>query len=463
MRNDRFFRLVVVLGAFFSILMLVRSQVAGDQLNMLARGWFLIAQGEWVPFGLPTSAGGKAPGGLTALVTGLPLLVWQHHRAPTLLILGLQIVAYVMLDRLVSKITGRGGRLLFAILYWLSPWRLYHSTFLWNPNYMLFFGALHFWSVYQQRRRARLWPSFLLVLAIGLPAQLHASAILLVPLSLVLWWRGYFRIHFRGAALGAAVVAASLLPWFLAILQDPSLLPKGEGLLASGVRPLSYLTRGLGYWLRLDSLAVSDSMYCLDFSALFGSTAGEAMAPILPAVWWILGLLTVPVAISANLRLWRHSKGWWRASAPRASDRTWLKGVVRWSFLVTLLACFFSPTTTMSWQIVVLLHLAVMPTVLAGETLLKSPNRSLALKGTGLYAGLTCALLIAMSFGSPMYRCGGYRCEAMNVTHPILRSDHPMLEGLGIQATCPFEIDQPGGWWPDVLPEAESATRPVTE
>jgi len=462
-RNDRFFWLVVVLGALFSILMLVRSQVAGDQLNMLARGWFLITAGDWIPFGLPTSAGGKAPGGLTALVTGLPLLLWQHHRAPTLLILALQIVAYVILDRLVASVTGRGGRLLFAILYWLSPWRLYHSTFLWNPNYMLFFGALHFWSVYQQRYRAKLWPSFLLVLAIGLPAQLHASAILLVPISIVLWWRGYFKVHFRGAALGAAVVAASLMPWFLAILQDPSLLPKEEGLLASGLRPLSYLTRGLGYWLRLDSLAVSDSMYCLDFSALVGPSTGRAMAPMLPAVWWILGLLTVPVAVWANLRLWRHSRGWWRTSPLRASDRTWLKGVVRWSFLVTLLACFFSPTTTMSWQIVVLLHLAVMPSVLAGSAVLRSPMRHLALRGTALYAGLTCTLLIAMSFGSPMYRCGGYRCEAMNVTHPILRSHHPMLEELGIQATCGFEVDQPEGWWPDVLPEADSVSSVVRE
>lgn len=455
-RHRRWFWTVVVLGSVFSVLMLVRSQVAGDQLNMLARGWFLVADGEWIPYGLQTSAGGKAPGGLTALVTGLPMLAWQHHRAPTILILALQVLAYVVLDRLVSRLTGPGGRLLFAILYWLSPWRLYHSTFLWNPNFMLFFGALHFWSVNRQRHRSALWPSFVLVLAIGLPAQLHASAILLIPLSLVLWWRGYFKIDLRGAALGALVVAASLLPWLMAILQDPSLLPRGEGLLAPGGRPLSYLARGFGYWLRLDSLAISDSMYCLDFGPTFGPAAGRAMAPILPAIWWGLGLLTVPVALWANLRLWRRARGWWRRCQSRDSDRTWLKGVVRWSFLVTLVACFFSPTTPMSWQFVVFLHLAVMPSVLAVDALRRSSRRRLALRGTALYAGLTCALLLAMSLASPMYRCGGYRCEAMNVTHPILRSHHPMLEELGIQATCPFEVEVPGGWWPDVLPEAES-------
>ena len=458
-RHRRWFWTVVVLGSVFSVLMLVRSQVAGDQLNMLARGWFLVADGEWIPYGLQTSAGGKAPGGLTALVTGLPMLAWQHHRAPTILILALQVLAYAVLDRLVSRLTGPGGRLLFAILYWLSPWRLYHSTFLWNPNFMLFFGALHFWSVNRQRHRSALWPSFVLVLAIGLPAQLHASAILLVPLSLVLWWRGYFKIDLRGAALGALVVAASLLPWLIAILQDTSLLPKGEGLLAPGGRPLSYLTRGFGYWLRLDSLAISDSMYCLDFGPTIGPAAGRAIAPVLPAIWWVLGLLTVPVALWANLRLWRRARGWWRPCQSQDSDRTWLKGVVRWAFLVTLVACFFSPTTPMSWQFVVFLHLAVMPSVLAVDALRRSSKRRLALRGTALYAGLTCALLLAMSLASPMYRCGGYRCEAMNVTHPILRSHHPMLEELGIQATCPFEVEVPGGWWPDVLPEAESGIR----
>ena len=80
--TGRWFWTVVVLGSVFSILMLARSQVGGDQLNMLARGWLLVADGQWVPFGLQTSAGGKAPGGLTTFVTGLPLFVWQHHRAP---------------------------------------------------------------------------------------------------------------------------------------------------------------------------------------------------------------------------------------------------------------------------------------------------------------------------------------------------------------------------------------------
>jgi hypothetical protein len=55
--------------------MVFRSQVEGDTLNMLARGWRFAFAGEWLQYGLPTSAGGKSPGGLLSLLVGLPLLV----------------------------------------------------------------------------------------------------------------------------------------------------------------------------------------------------------------------------------------------------------------------------------------------------------------------------------------------------------------------------------------------------
>ena len=34
-----------------------------------------------------------------------------------------------------------------------------------------------------------------------------------------------------------------------------------------------------------------------------------------------------------------------------------------------------------------------------------------------------------------------------------LAYDSPMLEDLHIQRTCPWPVNVPGGWWPDVLPK----------
>ena len=41
-------RAFFVLGLLISIWMVARSQVGGDQLNLLARGWFLADEGQWI-------------------------------------------------------------------------------------------------------------------------------------------------------------------------------------------------------------------------------------------------------------------------------------------------------------------------------------------------------------------------------------------------------------------------------
>jgi hypothetical protein len=91
-------------GLALSLAMVARSQVGGDQLNLLARGWMLAAEGRWISFGNPMSTGGKAPGGITSLLVGLPLMIWRDHRAPTLVILLFHVLAYGLLDRTLRPV-----------------------------------------------------------------------------------------------------------------------------------------------------------------------------------------------------------------------------------------------------------------------------------------------------------------------------------------------------------------------
>ena len=442
--------IVFAVGLAFTWIYWSRSQVAGDQLNMLARGWLLMAEGEWIPFGLGTSAGGKAPGGLTSLIVGLPLMVWQNHRAPTLVIVLLNLVGYFLLDRLVARELGPQARLLFAIVYWLNPWRLYHSGFLWNSSYLLPLGALHFWTVYRQRERPRFGESFLQVLVVGLAAQLHPAAATLVILSVLLWWRGYFRFHWPAVALASILIAASLIPWALAIIERwaPAAF---EHQPARADRPIPAL-HGSGSGL-LDSVLGTDWQQHHSLSRLrlaFQSLRGRHPATRDSGS---VGLLTLPVVIWGNLRLWRGSKGWWRRVAGPIDFRTWLLGVVRWSFVGVLAACVITPTAVMSWQLLSVLHLAVLPLVLLGLDLIERGRWTAVRLGATAYAAIGTVLIAAIGWGSPMFRCGGETCDAMNATPPPLRANHEMLDELGINDTCPYEVDVPGGWWPDVLPE----------
>lgn len=82
-----------LVGLAVGRVMVARSQVSGDQLNLLARGWRLAADSVVVPFGNPTSAGGNFPGRLQSLLTGVPPLLWRDYRALALAILLAHVAA----------------------------------------------------------------------------------------------------------------------------------------------------------------------------------------------------------------------------------------------------------------------------------------------------------------------------------------------------------------------------------
>ncbi len=450
--DRRWVGLAFVAGLALSAAMVTRSQVAGDQLNLLGLGWRLAFEGDWPMHGNPTSAGGFTPGGLTAAIVGLPLLVWQHHRMIALITLASHLVAYLLLDRLLRRILEPEERVLFAVLYWLNPWRLYHSAFIWNPNFLFLVGALHLWTAYRLRERPSFWWSFAHVLALGLAAQVAIHTLPLVAVSLLLWWRGYLRLDLGGALAAAAVTAASLVPWLAAVTADPALLPSaGDG---RWLFLLNTSLRAAVYWVRYSSFALSSELFCLDFGRLLGEAAAARLAPVHAAVEGLLYFGTLPISLWANYRLWRGSGRWWRPAAEAAtSERAWLEGVVRWSLIAVLATFALSPATVSRWYLHALFHLAVLPLVFAGGALLRSSRATIARRAAWAYAAVALVLGLALLLAGPMYRCGGDRCSGRAATLPDLRHDHPMLEPLGVQRTCPVVVNEPDAWWIQTVPE----------
>ena len=451
--------ILFVAGLLIAILMLIRSQVGGDQLNLLARGWLLAAEGKWISYGNPMSTGGKAPGGITSLLVGLPLMVWRDHRAPGVVILLFHVFAYWILDGTLRRILSPRERVLLAVLYWLNPWQLYFASFLWNPNYLFLLSSLHLWSCLAQRERGRFWPSFLHTAGLALAFQIHASFLLLAVASLLLWLRRYFRVHWGGAIAGGALASLPLIPWALEVTAHPALVTEAsKGFLGRGLILVFPLVRGLLYWLRYGSLYLSERMADFDFSGLFGSD--RWLGPGLNAVSQTVLALTLIVPLFANVRLWRRVRKNWRSklTAPSVSDREWLKGYARLSFLAAAIVFGLSPTTIMMWQGLILLHAAILPVVLYAGALDRTRFASWVSKGTWIWAAVEIVLLIAIAFGNPQYRCGGRHTRRTDFGFN-LRSDHPMMRELKIQQTCPWPVNVPGSWWPDVLPEGTSPQR----
>lgn len=451
-------------GLLIAVAMLVRGQVAGDQLNLLARGWLLAARGQWIPYGNPMSTGGKSPGGITSLLVGLPLFLWRDHRAASALVLLFHVLAYGILDGSLKRILSPAERVLLALLYWLNPWQLYFAAFLWNPNYLYLFGAIHLWSALAQRERARFWPSFLHAAGLVLAFQVHASCVLLVAASLLLALRRYFRVHWPGALLGGAIAAIPLVPWAIDVMEHPVLVTAArKGFPGRGLLLVYPLARGLLYWLRYASLSVANDMAGLRFTDLLPSD--RWLGPALTVLANLLAI-TVVFALLANVRLWRRGGGFRRGSwggrwgwlrwlwreklDPGASGRSWLAGYARVCSVAAAIVYSLAPTTIMMWQGLILFHAAVLPVILWAGALGRSRRAAEVRKGIRICAAAEIALLVLMALGGSQYRCGGHD-GADGFGFP-LRSDSPMLRDLHIQQTCPWPVNVPGGWWPDVLP-----------
>ena len=438
---------IVLAGCALSVLFVARSQIGGDQWNLLARGWTLVDQGVWIPFGNPTSAGGNGIGGLTSLVVGAPLFVWQHFRAPAVFIALLHLVAYILIDRALVQTIGPRGRVIFAVLYWLNPWRLYFSGHLWNPNFLFLAGAVHMSSSLSLRRRGHFWLSCLHVAMIGLAFQLHPAAIILALASTIGVARGTIRLHVAGASLGLAIVALSLLPWLQAVSVTPEILPGSEGFVGRGLVTVYPVVRGMLDLLRYPSLSVASLMTVFDFTTVAGSGVDRWLAPTARGVAIAVGLVSIMPALLAYR--WFIRRQWHRrrqsGAAIAASGRGWCDEYCAACLAASILAFLAAPTTVMYWQSFVVLHVPVL--VLVRWLTLLRRTRMAAVVQSGLAAtGVASVMLaLAMAGGSRHYRCGGR--EALGV---VVADRYPMIAALGIDDACRVVVDPTSGWTPDV-------------
>lgn len=436
-----------VVGLALSLLMAARAQLNGDSLNLLARGWLWVAEGRFVPYGNPMSTGGKSPGGLTTLLVGLPLWLWSDARAPVVLIVVFHVLAYLILVTALRDVLTGTERLLLCLLYWLSPWRIYHSGFLWNPNYLFLFGALHLWSARRLQRRGDAWASFVHGLAPVLAFQLHASGALLFGASFILYIRRCLFPAWRALIGGALIAAIPLVPWAIEVQRHASIATIQNGFPGRGLVLVYPVVRGVIYLLRYASLHVVQDMSTLDFVGALGPVSDAIVRWGLWFVIVVIGPLTVLLALLPWLQLFRTERRRpWRCPQPSTMDgRDWLRTYLVSCFLGAVLIFALDPTTPMHWQGLVLFHVAVLAPVLWLGDLSRSHRARPVMIGVGVFAGLGLLLTLGMSFGSNRYRCGGRL--GVNLS---LRADHPMLHELHVVDRCPYPFDS-GGFWPDVF------------
>jgi hypothetical protein len=435
-------------GAAWSILMALRCQVHGDALNMLVRGWELAVEGVWMPYGLPTSAGGFSPGGLMAAVVGLPITVWSDYRAVAVLTAVIHACAFLWMVRAIGPTLRPFGTWALLVALWLDPWRMVFSTHPWNVNFMLPLGMVHLATAVSMRHRKVAWATCVHALTVGLGMQLHTSFAVLAVLSLLLWLTGTVRVHWGGFAAAVTVVLATLVPWVVAVVDDPNLLPADEGFPLRGLLLVYPLLRGVLYWLKLGSLSLPSRLTAFDFSPDLGAAADTVLTPAATALA-IAGHVTIVVAVWATWRLVRRAvrSRVWRRPAP-ATSRAWLERYVALAGVAALVSFAVSPTTVMFWQLFVIQHAIALAVVFPVTALARTRAVARVRRGVVVWTVVAVLLVVAITFGAPMYRQGGRRAVVLEMRH-----DHPLFHELGLvrHGSVTTDSDAPDAWWPNGL------------
>ena len=396
-RWNRATGLLLALGMVLQFWLWLRGWLSADQVKLLKLGFSLALEGELSPHGSVLSDNAVVPGSLLQLVIGVPLALWFDYRSPALLI-GLSHLAAIA----VLLVTFRGGewarfRTLLVAVYWLSPWRLFHSAFLWEPNYLLLPAALHLSAAFALRSSRLFLPSAVLGGVVLLAPQLHPSGIVLLLATLLLWLTGRLRIHGPGLVSGALLGAITLAPALRAALTGgvPSPVPEG-GLAGWGIVKVYPMLRVIQYWLRLGSADIGRRLRQVELEEALGAGWSGALVTGLSALCAV-SLIVVVVANLAAIR---------RLMARGTDSRTFLICYAAAVLLAELVGVAVSPVTPQGWHLIVGLHAACLPVVVWIEEQISRPAsrvRRRWLVAIGLFLALRLPVDVMLG-AHPQYR-----------------------------------------------------------
>ncbi len=394
---------ILCAGAALQALLWSRQWIYGDQYALLLSGIGVLETGDLPPFAKTMSGGGRVPGALLPLLVAAPLQAWADYRAPGLLI-GLSHVAAVgVLAVCIGKALGARFLAAYLAVYWLSPWRLYHAGFVWEPAYVFLPAALHLASAYHLRERAHAGWSLLHAANLALALQLHGSFLVLALLTAGLAAVRRIRLDVRGCVLGVLAGGLTLIPTAQAFIAGtlPQILPGRTDELPRALIALVNLPKSLAYWWRLGSLYIGrrleQTVYGDPEAAASAFAAGATSAAI------ALSTASVAIAVFASWRYFRRHPSCEPDAPGRTSAAEWLRAYAGWCLAALCAAATLSPVPVQGWHVVIAFHAACLP-VAAWIYAAFRARSPLPRAAAATFVLLEVVVVLLLAFGHPMYR-----------------------------------------------------------
>ena len=375
-----------------------------DQVDLLAPAVVLAVRGEFLPVSKTTSGGGLLPGPVLQSLVGVPLKLWYDYRAASALIGLFHLVAGLLVWRAVAGVAGERLAAWCLAVFWLSPWRLYHSGHVWEPGYVLLPAAVHLWACARLRATARSGASFLLGLFVALGLQVHLSTAILAALSGLLAWRRKIQLRSLGALAGVVVGLLPALPAAAAWLGGrPPVAGVTASMEASSLlERLQHLARAQMYWLRFGSPDIGRRLRQTSYWP-------DSLADGPFRSWTFEGWLSVTLAAASAACVAATAVAWWsmlrrRPGADADGDRDFLDLYARLAWFVTLLAALASPVTPQGWHLLVVLPAACLPVAAWAADAFASPHRWWKRSAALALVVLPIPVVTLVGLGHPIYR-----------------------------------------------------------
>ena len=359
---------VMVLGLALQAFLFSRVWVGGDQVGLMRVGIRFAEERTLKPTSKKMSGGGRIPGGMLQILLGAPLIVVPHYKAPIVVISLLHILSVLFLAEVMFKTMGLRFMVAFMSLYWLSPWRLYHGSIMWEPSYFYFFSAVHLWACFKLSTRPTLLPSLLLGVLGAVTPQVHGQFLILWLASFFLFAKKLIKVHYVAVVIGLLIGGLTLIPMALEAKAGATtgVAPKHSYIGRSLVKMYPPL-KTLVYWARFSSMDVGRVLTkTIFFSDAWAdrTSANSAISLIARVLNW-MALASIGLGFLASF-LYFHQffrKEHREAEGKESGDggMKWLA----WYCLVMLISMFvascLSPVTMQSWHMVIGLPAACVP------------------------------------------------------------------------------------------------------
>jgi hypothetical protein len=370
--NTRHLQYIVIFsGLVVSVLYAYGHKVDGDVIQLLRNGHNFVVKGIVTPFGSQSSSGssGNVPGAFLTLAVGVPMKIWHSPWSSLVLLTGLHLTALFMYLNVMKNVVSSAALLALSVLFWLNPWRA-SEVFLWNPGYIFFASIFHFWTAYHLSEKRSFVFSMLHALSLFLAFQIHASFVILVFITLILLWMRALKPDWVGAGAGILLGLASLLPYFLAGLKDPSIFPQpgsgGKGFLFFGLVYVYPLLKGFWYWILFGSTIFQKHIFHqLEFSWIQPAGLQLATGYVWTGVKYAIGLAGVLLSFHVNYAFFKGNKTvfhFWRVRLEPGDN--WVVFYTVAAFVATMTATAISPTLPIFWHLLFVWPFALIPLIL---------------------------------------------------------------------------------------------------